>query len=64
MNLIDKLAVVWAFASQPIAPRKARMDLEPRNLDRLINISDILLSLRAFFGLPYPLEPSAPDPCP
>ena len=64
MNLIDKLAVVWAFASHPVAPRKARVDLEPAELDRLINISDILFSLRAFFGLPYPYEPSVADPCP
>ena len=64
MDVIDKLAVVWAYVSMSFAPRKARVDMEPRDLDRIINITDILEALRAFFGLPYPLEPSVTDPCP
>ena len=47
----------------PTAPIKARVDLEPATLDRIINITDITRSLDAFKGADYPFPPG-PPPCP
>ena len=65
VNVDDILAVLEVFSSVPGAIRKGRADLEPRDLDRVINITDALEVIRAFSGLPYPfVPPSVSDPCP
>ena len=59
----DVFGTVLAFQSAPGQPHKTRADLEPRCLDLLMNISDVLADVGAFQGLPYPFEPPAEDPC-
>ena len=64
VNVNDALGVLSAFSTSPGAPRKARADIEPADLDRKINVSDALRVLNAFSGVPYPETPSVTDPCP
>ena len=63
VNLVDAIAVVFAFQSVSGAIIKVRADLEPSCPDLRINISDVLSSLQGFLGLPYQFTPSAADPC-
>ena len=53
-NVGDILAAIAGFASSPAAPSKTRTEVEPSRLDFLLNISDVLLRIRAFQGLSYP----------
>ena len=63
--IADVLSVIAGFGSAPGAPLKARTDLEPGTVDRLINISDVLVDLAAFSGVPFPFAaPIGPPPCP
>lgn len=55
-SLLDK------FKNLPNAPRKARTDIEPRIVDRIINITDVTFALDAFSSLPYSF--AGPTPCP
>ena len=58
----DTIAAIDKFENLPSAPTKARVDLEPRVPDQLINITDIVQSLTAFEGFTYPFAPE-PVPC-
>ncbi len=55
-NVDDILAVLSKFSSATCAILKSRADLEPADLDRQINVSDALQTVRAFQGLPYDLS--------
>ena len=46
-----------------VAILKARADLEPADLDLLINVTDVLNGVNAFVGLVYPASPSTNNPC-
>ena len=58
---IDVLALLAKFSNRPGAPTKARADLEPATPDQKINMSDILRTIDAFRGLPFPFV--AAEPC-
>ena len=53
----DVVAAIAAFGNTPGNVTKMRADVEPCVLDQKINISDIVLLLDAFRGLPYPFAP-------
>ena len=59
----DVVACLDCYGSRPHAPIKARVDVEPNIPDQLVNITDCMLILDAFRGLPYPMAPASP-PCP
>ena len=63
VNIIDVAAIVGRFVSDPTSIVKARADLEPACPDLLINISDAMLAVTGFQGLPYPFSPNVTDPC-
>ncbi len=54
-NMNDIFGSIQTFQSSPLAPRKARADVEPSLLDGLENITDVLQLVNAFQGLPYSL---------
>ena len=59
------LAVIGGFSSVAGGAQKRRTDLEPGAPDLLINISDVLVNLLAFGGVPYPFTPPPGIlPCP
>jgi hypothetical protein len=58
----DIVGVLNKFKNVAASPRKARADLEPAMVDRLILGSDITRTLDAFSNDPYPFAP--PSPCP
>ena len=53
-GITDALAGLLVFSGSPNRPRKMRTDLEPSEIDFFPAISDILQSLNAFSGIPYP----------
>ena len=53
VNVIDCVGVVARFVSADCAPLKSRVDLEPAEPDRQINITDVSRCVEAFQGLPY-----------
>lgn len=57
----DVTSILDKFRNLPTAPRKARTDIEPRIVDRIINISDVTFALEAFSSFPYPF--AGPIPC-
>ncbi len=60
----DVTAVLDKFKNLEGAPRKIRCDVEPGELDMLVNITDVTQVLDAFRGLAYPFSgPSPTDPC-
>jgi hypothetical protein len=59
----DVTAVLDKFKNLPDAPSKTRCDLEPEEVDLLINISDVTYCLDAFRGFSYPFD-TVPSPCP
>ena len=59
----DVISVLEKFSNQPDAPIKARADVAPATVDRVISISDVTFVLDAFRGRPYPFAPMATDPC-
>ncbi len=63
----DIVAAIEAFSNRPGNPTKTRADVEPCLLDFKINITDIVLLLDAFRGLPFPFGPGMSncptDPC-
>ena len=59
---VDIVAVLDKFASAPGAPGKARVDLEPSIVDRVIDITDVTRGLDAFGGESYPF-PAGLQPC-
>ena len=63
-GIADVLSLIAKFVNAPGAARKARADMQPSCVDFLIDIPDVLESLRAFTGLPYRFTPTMPnDPC-
>ena len=62
-GIIDVLAIIGAFGSEPGSITKARADLDPCCQDLLINITDVLGGVTGFQGLPYPCSPVAKNPC-
>ena len=60
----DIVSMISKFANRTDAPSKARVDLEPGQLDLKINISDVAMGLDGFRGLPYSFPPPASGPCP
>lgn len=63
VQIIDTLAVIGRFGSQPGSIVKARADLFPGCLDMTINITDVLAAVTGFQGLDYPFERTADNPC-
>ena len=53
----DVLAALDGFANRPGNPTKMRADVEPCVVDFKVNISDVVLIIDAFRGLPFPLAP-------
>ena len=62
VTILDALAIIGSFGSVPGAAAKARSDLEPGLVDLRIGITDVLSSLTAFNGLPFPFDPPDPPP--
>ena len=60
---VDVLAVLAAFSTSAGAPTKPRADLEPSEVDAIINITDALHAIDGFTGKPYPFALPGPDPC-
>jgi hypothetical protein len=58
----DVVGVLDKFSNVATAPLKARADLEPGDLDLIINITDVTMCVDAFRGEPYPFVPSG-VPC-
>jgi hypothetical protein len=59
----DVLGVLDKFANLSDL-QKVRADIEPRDLDMMVNVaSDVLYTLSAFGGAPYPFVPSGGPPC-
>ncbi len=52
--ITDVLGVLDKLSNQDCAPKKARADLQPRNLDFKIDILDVVLCLGGFTGDDYP----------
>ncbi len=52
--ITDVLGVLDKLSNQDCAPKKARADLQPRNLDFKIDILDVVLCLGGFTGEDYP----------
>jgi hypothetical protein len=50
----DVVAVLNKFSNSHCAPKKARTDLQPNNVDFKIDISEVVRCLGAFVGDPYP----------
>ena len=63
VDIIDCMAIVARFQSEPTAISKTRAELEPGCPDLVINITDVMQCVNAFQGLLYPFEPTALDPC-
>ena len=61
VDIIDCREVVQRFVNSTCAPSKSRVDLEPAEPDRQINITDVLVCIQSFQGLEYDL--SAPVGC-
>jgi hypothetical protein len=59
----DVTAVLDKFKNLTGAPTKTRCDLEPDEVDLLINITDVTVCLDAFRGFGYPFD-AVPAPCP
>lgn len=59
----DVVAMIAKFVSDPTAPKKVRVDLDPAVPDGVISVVEIALAVDAFRGLPFPYEPTA-VPCP
>ncbi len=62
VTILDVVSIVGGFGTIEGAARKARTDLEPGAPDLVLNISDIMIGLNAFAGLPYPFDPPDPPP--
>ena len=62
-GIIDALAIIQAFGTEPGAITKARADLDPCCADLLINITDVIGAVAGFQGVSYPCAPSAAGPC-
>ena len=60
----DVVSLLDKFSNAPTAPSKTLADLEPKQLDFKINITDVTVVLGAFSGTAYPFTPSGPSPCP
>ena len=58
----DVVCTLEKFVNAAGAPIKARVDLEPDDIDHLINISDVTFVLNAFRGTKYPFA-ELPEPC-
>jgi hypothetical protein len=50
----DVVAILNKFTNAHCAPAKARVDLQPNNVDFKIDIQDVVLCLGAFIGSEYP----------
>lgn len=60
----DVTSMLDKFKNQLGAPSKARCDIEPAQLDFVINISDVAMAVDAFKGFTYPFELATDTPCP
>ncbi len=60
----DVVAILDKFKNTPTAPKKARSDIQPRDLDFKISIVDVTRALDAFSGQQYPFAPSGTSACP
>ncbi len=60
----DVVAILDKFKNAATAPKKARSDIQPRDLDFKISIVDVTRALDAFSGAQYPFTPSTSDPYP
>ena len=60
----DVSAIIEKFKNTATAPTKARADIQTRDVDLVINITDVVAAIDAFAGLPYPFTPSTTSPCP
>lgn len=59
----DVTSILDKFKNLPDAPGKTRCDIEPAEVDLLINITDITFCLDAFKGFGYPFD-TVPELCP
>ncbi len=62
VDISDVVAVLDKFQNANCAPIKARCDLDPELVNRVISITDATRVIDAFSGVPYPF--GAPIPCP
>lgn len=53
-NINDVIGTIAGFQSSPEAPSKTRTEMEPSALDLRLNVTDVLVQIAAFQGLPYP----------
>ena len=63
MDITSDVTAVLVKFQNVGGPEKARSDMEPSNVDFLINISDVTFVLNAFSGETYPFEPPGSVPC-
>ena len=59
----DVLSIIARFGGIATARVKTRVDLATSIPDGAINITDVLMAINAFQGLPYPFAPSGIEPC-
>lgn len=60
-NIDDVLSAIQSFQELDTAPRFTRTDVEPEELNRIPNINDVLVLIKAFQGDDYPF--SSPAGC-
>lgn len=63
VEIADVVAILDKFRNAATGPAKARADIEPGRVDRVVNISDVTVTLNAFAGQAYPFTPNV-APCP
>ena len=59
----DVLSIIARFGGIATAPVKTRVDLATSVPNGTIDITDVLVAINAFQGLPYPFAPSGIVPC-
>ncbi len=64
LRRVTATTIIEEFKNTATAPIKAPADIQPRDVDLVIDIVDVTRSLDAFSGLPYPFTPSTTSPCP
>ena len=62
VNIDDAVAAIQGFQDVPSAPPLTWVDVEPEDINQVVNFNDVLLIILAFQGDPYPF--SAPANCP
>jgi len=64
VEITDVVSILDKFKNAITAASKARSDIEPGVVDKIISISDVTFGLGAFTGKPYPFAPPGSFPCP